>query len=239
MKKIYIGEHNKKKIIERYISENKIEKVYIIGDDIEIDFEKKEHIKFADTIMYKYYYRLVQEINTKSLIVLNECLRKTNRYDLTYNCIKKYLLQTQHGLVFNYYPIIKEEEDFMILYDMIQNNPFLRESYRYITKFQNVEVGNVLFEVNKTSVELPQEIQEKYEEEKEKIIAQVKKDPNIIPRRLMKWLELRKPKGYDKLTKIKPQMNVVVSQLKVDSYYYNELIKFKEELQNVLQRIHK
>ena len=54
----------------------------------------------------------------------------------------------------------------------------------------------------------------------------------------MKFSEKNKPDGYDRLDKIKPTMNVAVSNLKVDQYYYNELMKFGEELNNVLQRIH-
>lgn len=234
---IYIGEHDKVKIINDYLKNHEIDKVYIIGDDIELGIENKECIKFSDTIMYKFYYRLLQEINKKSLIVLNECLRKQNRYDLTYNCIKKYLLQTTHRLVFNYFPVIKEEQDFMILYDMIQNNPFLRENYKYITKFENVIVNNVVFEITKTDVTLSDDVLKQYEVEKEKIIGQVKKDPDIIPRHLLRFSEKSKPKGYDNLTKIKPKMNIIVSQLKVDQYYYNELLKFKGVLNNVLQRI--
>ena len=238
MKKIYIGEFDKAKIINEYISNNKIDKVYIIGDDISIDFENKENIKFSDTIMYKYFYRLLQEINKDSLIVLNECLKKQNRYDLTYNCIRRYMLQTDHRLIFNYFPIIKEQEDFMILYDMLQNNPFLKEPYKYITEFENVEVGKVVFEVNKTDVVLPDECETEYESEKENLIGKVNKDPDIIPRGLLRFSEKKKPKNYDSLAKIKPVMNVAVSQLKVDTYYYNELLNFRKELTDVLQKIH-
>lgn len=238
MKKIYIGEHDKAKIVNEYISDNKIDKVYIIGDDISIDFENKENIKFSDTIMYKYFYRLLQEINKDSLIVLNECLKKQNRYDLTYNCIRRYMLQTDHRLIFNYFPIIKEQEDFMILYDMLQNNPFLKEPYKYITEFENVEVGKVVFEINKTDVVLPDECEVEYEREKENLIGKVNKDPDIIPRGLLRFSEKKKPKNYDSLAKIKPVMNVAVSQLKVDTYYYNELLNFRKELTDVLQKIH-
>lgn len=238
MSKIYIGEHNKKSIIEEYLKNNEIDKVYIIGDDIELDFESKENVKFADTIMYKYFYRLLQEINQKSLIVLNESLKKQNRYDLTYNCIRRYVLQTPHRLIFNYYPIIKSQEDIMILYDMLQNNPFLKEQYKYITKFENIEIGNVEFEINKTEIVLPDICVEEYEKEKENVINQVNKDPDIIPRRLLKFSEKHKPKGFDSLSKIKPIMNVAVSQLKVDKYYYEELLKFRKELDDVIQRIH-
>lgn len=126
----------------------------------------------------------------------------------------------------------------MILYDMIQNNPFLKEQYKYITHFENVTIGNIEFDVKKTNITLPVASVKEYEKEKESIIEQVKKDPDIIPRRLLKFSEKQKPKGYDKLDKIKPKMNVVVSQLKVDQYYYGELMKFKKELENVIQRIH-
>lgn len=238
MKKIYIGEYDKTKIVNEYISENKIDKVYIIGDDISIDFENKENIKFSDTIMYKYFYRLLQEINKDSLIVLNECLKKQNRYDLTYNCIRRYMLQTDHRLIFNYFPIVKEQEDFMILYDMLQNNPFLKEPYKYITEFENVEVSKVVFDVNKTDVVLPDECEAEYEREKENLIGKVNKDPDIIPRGLLRFSEKKKPKNYDSLAKIKPVMNVAVSQLKVDAYYYNELLNFRKELTDVLQKIH-
>lgn len=233
MAKIYIGEFDKEKIINDYIKQNNIQKIFVIGEDLGIS----EHIKFADTIEYKYFYRLLQEVNQSSLIVLNECLRKRNRYDLTYNCIRRYVLQTPHKLIFNYYPIIKEQQDFMILYDMIQNNPFLKEKYEYVTKFNDVEIGNVVFDVEKTEINL-QELTEKYEEEKEKIILQVNKDPDIIPRRLLKFVEKHKQKGYDRIDKIKPSMKVAVSQFGVDKYYYNELMNFKKELENVIQRIH-
>lgn len=234
MGKIYIGECNKIKIINNYISNNSIEKVYVIGDDLGLG----ENIKFSDTIMYKYFYRLLQEINDKSLIVLNECLRKQNRYDLTYNCIRRYCLQTSHILIFNYFPIIKQQQDFMILYDMIQNNPFLKEQYKYIIHFENVIVGNVEFDIKKTDITLPNKYVTEYETEKENIIKQVRKDPDIIPRRLLKFSERKKPKGFDRLDKIKPKMNVAVSQLKVDLFYYGELMKFRKELENVLQRIY-
>ena len=237
MKRIYIGEHPKSDIISKYAKENGITKIYVIGEDVALDFPTVEHIKFADTILYKFYYRLLQEINTSSLIVLNECLLKTNRYDLTYNCIRKYLLQTPHALVFNYYPIIKKQEDIMILYDMIQNNPFLKEAYRYVSKFENVVVGKIQSEIHMTRITLPPWVVAEYELEKQRIIEQVNKDPDIIPRRLLKFSEKNKPNGFDKLDKIKPFMNVAVSQLKVDNYYYGELLKFQQELQDVVQRI--
>lgn len=235
MAKIYLGEQDKIKILNDYIQNNDINKVYIIGEDLPLDYNK-EWIKFSDTIMYKYFYRLLQEINKNSLIVLNECLKKQNRYDLTYNCIRRYILQTNHRIIFNYYPIIREEKDFMILYDMLQNNPFLKEKYEYITKFENVEIGNIEFEIIKDDVVIDLS-DEEYETEKKKLVEQVNIDPDIIPRRLLKFVESKKPKGYDIIDKIKKHMKVAVSQFKVDKYYYNQLLDFKKELDNAIQRI--
>lgn len=99
-------------------------------------------------------------------------------------------------------------------------------------------MGNVEFDIKKTDITLPDECVEQYEKEKENVISQVNKDPDIIPRRLLKFSEKQKPKGYDRLDQIKPKMNVAVSQLKVDRYYYNELLNFRKELENVIQRIH-
>jgi hypothetical protein len=107
-----------------------------------------------------------------------------------------------------------------------------------MTHFENVEVGKVEYSVKKTDITVSDECVNAYEAEKESVIQQVKKDPDIIPRRLLKFSESNKPKGYDRLDKIKPVMNVAVSNLKIDQYYYNELMKFGEELENVLQRIH-
>lgn len=241
MKHIYIGEQDKEKIINEYIKQNEIEKVYVFGDKLDFDLSiKNECIKYADTIRYKYFYRLLQEINKKSLIVFNECLKNSNRYNLNYNCLRRYVLQTNNVLIFNYYPIVREEKDFMILYDMIQNNPFLKEKYEYVTKFKGVTLGKFDFIVNKTEITVDDEYVTEYEKKKEEVIKQVRKDADIIPRRLLKYSESVNKKyinKFDSMKKIKKEMNVVVNQLKVDKYYYDQLMKFKEELENVSERI--
>lgn len=241
MGKIYIGEQNKKQIVEDYLLENNIQKIYVIGEPLDFELPiENEFIKFSECVLYKYFYHLLQEINKNSLVILNECLRKINRYDLTYNCIRRYVIQTDHRLIFNYFPIINNQEDFMILYDMTQNNPFLKESYKYVTKFTNIIIGKVNFNVNKREIVIDEEYVKEYEKEKESIIKQVKKDADIIPRRLLKYSESINKKyvgKFDSMKKIKKEMNVVVNQLKVDKYYYGQLMNFKEELNNVLERI--
>lgn len=228
---IHIGECDKSKIILDYIENKEISKIYIIGEPIEIDTTIPiEVAPWSKIEYYVWYYKLIQEINQSVLVILNEVLLKQNRSDLKYNCIRNYIKQTKHRLVFNYYPIIKNREDFMILYDMITDNPFLKEKYKYQTHFENVEIHNFIFDLHVEEITLPSKVEEEYEIEKEKVIGEVKKDADIIPRRLLKFSEKKKPKGYDTMSKIKPNMKICVSQLKVDKYYYNELLNFKGEL---------
>ena len=118
---------------------------------------------------------------------------------------------------------------------MIKQNAFLKEQYKYITKFENVNVGEINIEINKKDVFL--EKTEDYEKEKEKIISEVKKDPDIIPRRLLKYSESVNKVKDDSLKDRKEKMNVTVSNLKVDQYYYNELLNWRKEVYNVIQRI--
>ncbi len=235
---IHIGECDKNRIVLDYIKNKEIDKIFVIGDELNIDTDiEVEIIPFSKCFWFIYYYRLPNEINKKSLIILNESLRKQNRYDLSYNCIRKYVIQTEYRLIFNYYPIIKKREDIMILYDMITPNPFLKEQYKYMNKLGGIFLHKIEFEINKTDIEFDEDIIQEYELKKEEIIGQVKSDPDIIPRRLLKFSEKKHGKGYDSLSKIKPHMNVCVSNLKVDKYYYNELLKFGEELNNVREKI--
>lgn len=230
---IHIGSCDKNEIIQDYIAEKNINKIILIGENMDIDTDVSVvHCPFADTIKYSWYYKLLGDIVPTVLIILNECLKKANRYDLTYNCIRKYCIQTPHRLIFNYYPIIREKEDFMILYDMISPNPHWKEAYRYITRFEEVYLHDYHYNLDVDNIELDIS-QEEYEQKKEEIISQVKKDADIIPRRLYKWVNEHKPKGYDKMDKIKPDMKVCVSQLKVDTYYLGTLESFRKELNDV------
>ena len=127
----------------------------------------------------------------------------------------------------------------MILYDMIQKNPFWREDYENIDRFENVEC-NASLEIIRHDITLGEKFVRQYEELKEKTILEVKKDPDIIPRRLLKFSEKCKTKfgSFDDMTKLKPVMNVGVSQLKVDEYYYRELKRKEVELNAVREKIH-
>lgn len=235
LKSIYIGETNKLGVISKYTDYTKI---LIIGDNIGgIPFDNVENIKYSDTIRYVFFYRLLTEINDNTLIILNNILRSDNRHCLEYNCIRRYCIQTNKVVVFNYYPIKSKKEDFMILYDMIQPNPFWKEQYRYITNFKNVIIGNIEFNVNIIdNIKVTTKQYEDYQLLKEQEILNIKKDPYIVPRRLLKHVDKVRGKS-DKLDKIKPVMNIVVTDLKVDKYYLDKLEKFKEELDEVRENL--
>jgi len=231
---VYIGDHKKLDIINKYIQENDIEKCYVFGDHLKLQCEQ---YKFSDTDMYKYYYKLLQEIDGASLIIINELMRTQNRYDLKYNCVRKYCLNTKHVLVFSYFPIRKAKEDVMILYDFIQDNPFHKEAYSDAV-FNNFVLGDCVLDINKKDVEFGPDVLEKYETEKQKAIKAVNKKPDIIPMRLLKFSQKHKI-NFDPMDKIKPNMNIMVSNLKVDQYYYSELLNFKKELENGKEDIQK
>ena len=128
---------NKHIIIQDYCTTHNIEKVIVltppkfdIGEVGLVGSVKScETVKYDEIIMYKFFYRLLQEIDDKHLIVVNECMRTQNRNDLTYNCIRHYLNQTPHQIIFQYLPIIESIEDFMILFDFDTNSNWKREKF--------------------------------------------------------------------------------------------------------------
>lgn len=235
---IYLGEQNKESIIKKYVEENDIKKVYIIGN--ELNEPLGERISLNDGITYKIFYRFLQEINDDCLIVLNEILRFKNRGDLSYNCVRRYILQTKHRIIFNYYPIIDQADDFMILYDMTQSNPFLKKSFFETVDFENISIGEIKLEIEKTDVIVEDNFVMMYNVEKESIISKIRKNPELIPKQLLRFTESihrKYNRSFDTMLTPKPNMKIVVSQLKVDQYYYGKLLEFEKEVENVISRI--
>lgn len=120
---IYLGYDNEEKlnIIDNYMKNNDIENIYFItNDNLNIDtscFKNIKNVIYKNIIRYAYYYRIIENTTKKTLIIINEILKDTNRYNLTYNCIRVFLNNTNHILIFNYLPIIYSREDFCSLID--------------------------------------------------------------------------------------------------------------------------
>jgi len=174
--------------VARYCADHGIKKVFVLTPEkFRPAFSvEAEHIEWAQIIQYKFFYRLLQEIDGSTLIVVNECLRTQNRYDLTYNCIRHFLSQTTHQLVFQYLPIIDSPDDFMILFDLDTRSQWKREKLRAeLLPHCKVEVAEVPLVLRAVSVETDAKTQAAYVREKRKLIDGIGlKDPHTIPRNL-------------------------------------------------------
>lgn len=149
--------------------------------------------------------------------------------------------QTSKKLVFEQFPLISEKEDFMILWDMDQPNPFLKDKYEYVEKFKNTFFENVIPEINVVESELNEAQKQKYQEVKAEAIAAVKKNAEIIPNRLLKFSETQNEKNenqiFDSKKSLKIKMNICVNQSGVDQYFYNELQRIVQEIKYVCQKV--
>ena len=265
---IYLGECDKLKIIKDYIKEYNIKNIFIIGDFIEIEkdikyeiptyhknpvslkylqsnFKKSSFINWCSvhgSEFYQVMYYYLQNITENSLLILNEVLTTKNRYCLDYACIRHFCQNKPKILIFNYYPIIDNPEDFMILNDFNSENPFKKEQYKYITKFKDIVLNEVKFEVEPVKIELNEQEIKEYKSLKEKIFREIKKDPGILPRRLLKYSEKCNSKYetcLDAKDKIKKYMKVGVNQTGVDKFYYEKLLNFKRGIEDVKNKIYK
>jgi hypothetical protein len=146
-----------------------------------------DYVPYNKAHFYVYFYRLLQEINTNTLIVIDECLQTQNRYDLIYNCIRHYVNRTSHVLVFNYLPQIDTCEDIMILFDFVTQSRWKQRSFDpvLITDNINVCINRDAPNFTKIDVHTSDVTKQKYDTEREKLFASLgSKDPHTIPRNL-------------------------------------------------------
>ena len=186
---IYIGIHNKAQIIEQYVRDNQISHIYLISPmkfPLKLDIET-DYIDYEHAIDYPIFYRLIQEVGDTHLIVLNECLRTQNRYDLTYNCIRHFLNQTSHHIIFNQLPLIDGIDDFMILFDFDSKSMWKREKFNLnlIKANCNVSVSLPRIVFNAISVYTSESIKQHYRQERDRLFSEIgNKEPDTIPRNL-------------------------------------------------------
>ena len=175
--------------IAAYCAEHGVRKVFILSPQkyrFDCSFEAHEHIEWADIIEYKFFYRLLQEIDAHTLVVVNECLRTQNRYDLTYNCMRHFLNQAGHQLVFQYLPLIDTVEDFMILFDFDTRSRWKREKFRpELLKESRIEAVSAMPTLRPIDVETDAKTRAAYAKKKRELIDGIGlKDPHTIPRNL-------------------------------------------------------
>lgn len=185
---IRIGFNNiqKQSTISEYLKNNKIEKVYVFyfkkfKPNFEVDCEI-EYIEYAAIEMYKYFYRLIEEIDNNSLLIFDECMRTQNRNELIYNCAHHYCNQTQHKIVFEYFPIIDDVQNIMILFDFINKGKYKGKSFNIeILKDIDVKSINRVPDLKLIDLKISEIEVKAYEKEKDKLFNNLeKKHPDTI-----------------------------------------------------------
>lgn len=176
--------------VAAYCAEHGVKRVYVLSPAkyaFDCGFPQAEAVEWDEIIMYRTFYRLLQEIDASSLVVVNECLRSQNRHDLTYNCIRHFLAQAGHKLVFNWLPCIDEMQDFMVLFDFDTGSKWKREPFDVdlVEEHATVAVAAWAPSFDRIDVPVDAKTRESYAAEKAKLFAGLGvKDPHTIPRNL-------------------------------------------------------
>lgn len=187
---IYIGlaEADKETIIEQYAAKHGIRNTVVISPkQFPLEPNWTDNVEWSDTIEYPTFYRLLEEVQADSLIVLSEPLRTQNRYDLTYNCIRHFLNQTEHQIIFQMLPQIDQRDDFMILFDFDTRSRWKRRKWDINLILDNcrVEVRPLPISFEVICVPTTAATQKRYAKEKKRRFDELgARDPHTIPRNL-------------------------------------------------------
>lgn len=183
-----------------------------------------EQYTYADIIMYKVFYPLLEKVDKTYLIVVNECLRTQNRSDLTYNCLHHYLNQTPHRIVFEYFPFVDTADDFMILADNDHPGKYKGKGYRpEILKELDVTGIDRRPDINVITIPADDNLQAKYKKERDNLFDTLgNKDPDTIPRTLHLWC------GKYKLSAVEPEKLYVARNKRLNR---SNIITYKDAMQ--------
>lgn len=192
---------------------------YTIPDSI-----PHELLQFKDCIMYKNYYRLLQWIDKKTLVISDELMIMDNRYALEYNCFNAFMNQTPQRLVFSYLPFINNQKDFMILLDQYNSALYKGEQYEpELLKHVVASIKPVHFTTEFIHVPVSDDDKEKYLAERDKRFAEIGlRDPDTIPNNLMLLASDLRAKSVDSHNKYLCR-NLRFKKLCCTTYKENEL----------------
>ncbi len=200
MIRIGLTQREKQKELDKYLASHDIKKIFCFYyRDFPIQFKTDvpiEYIEYADIEMYKFFYRLLEEIDNSSLIIMDECMRTQNRSELIYNCAHHYLNQTEHRIIFEFFPIIEDSSDFMILLDFENKSKYKDKGFDYSYLYaEDIKMKPYKFKIQPINVEISDKDKERYEEYKEQLFDNLgQKDPDTIPRNLQLFVgNLKKP----------------------------------------------
>ena len=225
---IYVGEWNKADLIP------KNRNIYIIGEPIE-DIEPAERISYAETVLYKFFFPWLTKLEPDTCtLILNNCFHSRKRHNLEYNCIRHYCkkIKPENVIVFSDYPFVEIKNDFLILWDMIQTDPFNRTQSIDDIDFCNCFFNSKIEIKSETKIEFQEKALVEYTFMKLNALKDPKfrktpDSPDLIPKHLLRWSEKQKSKfakkKFDSLDSMRPEMNIAVSQLPVDQYFFKKL----------------
>lgn len=214
---IYLGIINEVEEINNYVNENKIDKVYVLGSGLNV--KNAINISRPDIVQYDNYNMLRSQVKEQDLIVINNILSSSKRTDLTYNCIRQYVVQTRHRMIFQKYPFNNTEKDLAVLYDFLQNNPFNTIPWEDIDIWpfiEKCELPELTMKIEK--ITLPEDKVRKYEKEKEKIFSSLKGSLSVLPKQCLRASQKLNPLGDDKSI-FNPNGHYYETQLGVDKYF--------------------
>lgn len=203
MIRIGLNHREKQKEVNAYLTEHNIKKIFCFyfkkfPVKYKVDCEI-EYIEYADIEMYKFFYRLLEEIDDASLIIMDGCMRTQNRSELIYNCAHHYLNQTSHRIIFEHFPIIEDKNDFMILLDFENKGKYKGKSFDYIyLQQEDIKIKPHKVKLQTINVEITNKDRERYEKKKEKLFDNLgDKDPDTIPRNLQLFAGNLKKKAIE------------------------------------------
>ena len=236
VKEAFIGRYDIREVLDRYSLTGR--KLYIAGDPAPLE---GVWIPFRDVIMYRNYFPWLQAIDHDTVLILNNCLKRTQLTCLEYNCIRHYCLNAGAILVFCPLPLVESISDFRAARSFIAPNPFAKD---FDNDYSHIH-ANFRITYRVQEITLPPEAHEKYEALKQNLIDECRDKaengkpctPGIIPRRLLRFAEKYKPAGYDRLDDFKPEMNVCVADTKADRYFYQELLRKKKEAESLYDHL--
>ncbi len=206
-----MNDTQKQQEIEKYVKTHDIKSVIVFSPkkfemtlpdlgDVPI-----RQIEYKEVIMYRTFYPLLEEIGKNHLLVVNEFLRTDDRSNLTYNCLRHYLDQCRHQIVFEYFPFINDTKDFMILLDFDTKSK--RKGFGFDKEFlkgEDILCQNQHLNLNIDMVNLPAGAAEEYEKKKNGLFESIgNRDPDVIPR------ELHVFTGKWKKDEIRPELQYV------------------------------
>lgn len=190
MIRIGLNSRDKQKVVDVCLQTNEIKKIYCfyfkkfpVKYNVPVEIE---YIEYADIEMYKFFYRLLEEINDKSLIIMDECMRTQNHSELIYNCAHHYLNQTPHRIIFEFFPIIEDKNDFMILLDFENKGKYKGKSFDYaFLQVEDIQIKPFRVKMDTINVEITDKDKERYEKMRDQLFDDLgEKDPETVPRNL-------------------------------------------------------